>query len=304
MVAKVVGFHAERSLGVVQFGTSGQNSIQYISSSKAIKEKLIEVREVSEAGSVNLLSVVNFSDFLVFLMDGDILSGAKQNRIVNTSMLLAPHSKTRIPVSCVERGRWNRRSDTFDSTLCAAPGSFRGEKAREVRANLKLHKGFAAEQNALWDRVRRVNAEAGASSSTEDLADGLSTQQAGIDSLLRACSAEPHANGIALFVGRRLSSLDLFNRTEVCAEYLPKLVRGAAREMLPSATDPIGHAEAEYRTLTLLDTLEGLPGEEYQAAGVGTDRRFESIGLAGFRLDYGVHLIHMAAFSSAGLEAA
>ncbi|HXX65102.1 MAG TPA: DUF6569 family protein, partial [Bacteroidota bacterium] len=63
MIAKVVGFHAERSLGLVQFGTSGQNSIQYISSGNAIKEKLIEVREVSETGSVNLLSVVNFSDF-------------------------------------------------------------------------------------------------------------------------------------------------------------------------------------------------------------------------------------------------
>jgi len=90
----------------------------------------------------------------------------------------------------------------------------------------------------------------------------------------------------------------------VCAEYLPKLLRGAVREMLLSDTAPVARAEAEYRTLTLLDTLDGLPGEQYKAAGVGTDRRFESEGLAGFRLDYGVHLIHMAAFPASGREAA
>jgi len=75
---------------VVQLATADQDTLKYISSEAAIKADLLRVTEVSESGSVNELLVLNGSDAFVFLMDGDILLGAKQNRVLNTSVFSRP----------------------------------------------------------------------------------------------------------------------------------------------------------------------------------------------------------------------
>src|SRR5213593_1707983 len=64
------------------------------------------VTELDAAGSVPELLAKNPLDENVLLYDGEELLGAKQNRILNVSVLVAAQSETRIPVSCVEEGRW------------------------------------------------------------------------------------------------------------------------------------------------------------------------------------------------------
>lgn len=43
-----------------------------------------------------------------FLLDGEELVGAKQNRILNLSILVPGQTSLEIPVSCVEQSRWSR----------------------------------------------------------------------------------------------------------------------------------------------------------------------------------------------------
>ena len=113
MHTNITGFAVQGNLGIIQLATSGQDSFEYVGCGRALSDKLIEAKELSESGSVNTIFVLNHSEQFVFLMDGDILAGAKQNRVVNTSMLLAPESKSQVPVSCVEHGRWHHASAGF-----------------------------------------------------------------------------------------------------------------------------------------------------------------------------------------------
>ena len=73
----------------------------------------VEITEVSEGGSVPELQVVNETGRHVLLFDGEELKGAKQNRILNSTILVEAGSRLTVPVSCTESGRWSYQSDEF-----------------------------------------------------------------------------------------------------------------------------------------------------------------------------------------------
>ncbi len=73
----------------------------------------VVVTEASGGASVPTLEVSNAGDRPLLLLDGEELIGAKQNRVLNTTVLVGAHSTVTIPVSCVEAGRWAFRTARF-----------------------------------------------------------------------------------------------------------------------------------------------------------------------------------------------
>ena len=128
----------------------------------------LRIDEVSEAGVVPELAVTNPPDANVLLYDGEELLGAKQNRILNITVLVAAQSTTPIPVSCVEEGRWSRRSASFASAPHAAYPELRRRKAHRLAAE-PLARGVA--QSEVWDEVRAKSARIGVHSPTGAQAD-------------------------------------------------------------------------------------------------------------------------------------
>ncbi len=114
-----------KSLSVFPLFTESNGNIDYLLADEAIGEKLLTVEEVSEAGSVPDLLVENKGNTRVLFIEGEELIGAKQNRILNTSILIAAKSKARIPVSCVEQGRWGYKSKFFGSSGSHSPSKLR-----------------------------------------------------------------------------------------------------------------------------------------------------------------------------------
>src|SRR5688500_17704869 len=115
----------------------------------------LRIDEVSESGSVPELAVTNPTDANVLLYDGEELLGAKQNRILNVTVLVPARSTTPIPVPCVEEGRWSRRSRSFASARHTAHPALRRRKA-EMLAAEPLARGVA--QGQVWDEVRAKSA--------------------------------------------------------------------------------------------------------------------------------------------------
>lgn len=298
MNVKTVSFQKNENLSVVQIATDNQNSFYYISAQSAIDKNLIQVKEVSQSGSVNILHVYNLSDKFVFLMDGDVLAGAKQNRVLNTSVLLAPNSKINLPVSCVERGRWSHISEKFRSTDYVAPTVLRAKKAMRVAENLKTKMGHFAKQEEIWKEVDKYSVKFMVNSKSANLSDVYAEKNIDFIKFIESFKRVPSANGLAVFVKNNLLSLDIFNRTDIYAEYFPKILKGCALEVfgLPGNTE-LSEAEANNKTLNFIDQLEKLDFDEYPGVGIGTEKRFNMNGLTWFELSYNSHLIHLTALN-------
>ena len=106
---------------------------EYLILEQALDEDLIQITELDTQGSVPELKLNNLGKKSVLIIEGEELVGAKQNRIVNSSFLIAGKTEVVIPVSCVEQGRWSYRSETFASGKKIMHASLRREHQEDVK---------------------------------------------------------------------------------------------------------------------------------------------------------------------------
>ncbi len=132
--------------------------VEYHLSDEALADESLLIEEVSEGGSVPDLLVENRGDVRVLFLEGEELIGAKQNRILNTSVLVAAHTKVKIPVSCVERGRWGYRSRYFGSSGSHSPSKLRRAPKASVSRSIKENRGYRSDQGAVWNEVDCLHA--------------------------------------------------------------------------------------------------------------------------------------------------
>ena len=115
--AKLARKQVHRNLTVFPLLAPNGTEPDYLTLEQALSQKLIQITELDNEGSVPELKLNNMGIEGVLIIEGEELVGAKQNRIVNTSFLVAGKTEVVIPVSCVEQGRWSYRSDQMTLNL-------------------------------------------------------------------------------------------------------------------------------------------------------------------------------------------
>ncbi len=125
----------------------------YLILEEALGQGVVDVTEVSQGGSVSDLKLITKSDHKLLVVDGEELVGAKQNRIVNATFLIAGQTEITIPVSCVEQGRWSYRSQKFGSGEKVMSANLRLKNQIAVAMNLKEGIGYRSDQGMIWDEL-------------------------------------------------------------------------------------------------------------------------------------------------------
>ena len=121
-----------KNMTVIPLLTSMNHGPEYICLGEALKQGVLTVTEVNEGGAVPELKVINRGGKAVLLLDGEELAGAKQNRVLNTTILVKEKSETIIPVSCTEQGRWDYATPAFAESGNIMNQNLRAKKASSV----------------------------------------------------------------------------------------------------------------------------------------------------------------------------
>jgi hypothetical protein len=266
---------AYQSLTAFPLFTEARAGIDYLLADEAIASGVAAVEEVNESGSVPTLLVRNQADRPVLFLEGEELRGAKQNRVLNTSVLVAPGTTT-IPVSCVEQGRWRLRSRQFGSSGSHSSSRLRHVLKRSVSSSALEGLGHSSDQTAVWQEVSRQMTSLGSCSATMAMSDTYDAHLARLDEYRGQLGYPEGACGLAVAIGGKVASIDLFDRPGTCRKVWDRLLSGLVLDAL-EAGQTAGQAPEE-AVQGELAALRDASWQQAPAAGAGEEFRAEAPG--------------------------
>jgi len=262
---------------------------RYLTLDEALPRGL-QIRETSDAGSVPELAVINPLREAVLLYDGEELVGAKQNRILNVSVLVGAGAKLPIPVSCVEQGRWDRSSVDFDTASHISHAHLRRRKA-EMLAARPLARGIA--QSEVWQEIGEKQERMSVASPTGANRDTFAAYGDRLRKLEDAFPLQPGQCGAVLAIGDDLC-LDAVSRPGAFGLLWPKLRAGYLLDALERLDRRPADSE---RIVGFVDEVADAVVTRGPSAGLGEDVRLSGPGVIGSGLELDGELLQLAAFT-------
>ena len=262
------------SLAVFPLFSTTDGQVDYLLSDEAIRAGAVTVEEVSEGGSVPNLLVNNQGDSRVLFLEGEELRGAKQNRVLNTSVLVAAHSKTPIPVSCVEQGRWRYRTRQFESSGSHSSSKLRHILKTSAYRSMKAGHGYTSDQMGVWSEVSRQMNALGSSSETSAMADTYETHRERLAEFRERLGYVEGATGVAVAVGTKVVGFDVFDKPSTCAKVWDRLLSGVVMDALEAG--PADQVAQRADVEGLLAHLRDGAWEPAPAVGEGQEYRYDA----------------------------
>jgi hypothetical protein len=272
---EVLGSQTVACLQVFGLRWDCPDEILYLTLDEALAAESLEITETSECGSVPLLKVLNRGDEPVFLMAGEQLVGAKQNRILNVSILAAASGELTIPVSCVEAGRWRYSSPKFGSPGTMSHGKLCSLLSRQVHESAARGAGPVSKQGEVWKEVGRKLDCLGSVSPSAALQQTYEDFHGRLNTLIDSLRISPECTGVAFAIAGRIAGMDLFDKPTTLTKLWPKLARAYALDALEEKDEAAPHVTCA-AVRSWLDALAEVPTHVSKSQGLGHDVRLRN----------------------------
>ena len=272
------------------------HTADYLLLDEALERGLVGISEVSSSGSVPELNLENRATMPVLVIDGEELVGAKQNRIVNVTMLIAAQTTIVIPVSCVEQGRWSYDRPDFGSEGRMFSSRGRARTTSDVSESVHLSGEFRADQSAVWDEVDAKASHFATSTPSMAMSDVYDQQRGNVDEYVAAFEAHAHQIGVLVTIDSAVAGLDLFAKPETLGTLLPKLTASYALDALETANPARRYHRPNKLARAFLDIVRQTPTTRHASVSLGLDARWESEAVVGAALIHEDAVLHLCAF--------
>jgi hypothetical protein len=262
------------ALSVFPLFSEANGGVDYLLSDAALADESLLIEEVSEGGSVPDLLVENKGDVRVLFLEGEELVGAKQNRILNTSVLVAAHTKIKIPVSCVEQGRWGYKSRYLGSSGSHSPSKLRRALKASVSRSVKEKRGHTSDQGEVWKEVAYLHAAHGVESDSAAMSDAFDTYGDRIGEYREKLNYVDGATGVAVAIGDKVVAIDVFDKPSTCSKVWDRLLSGVVFDALEAGETDQHASVADVEQLVA--AAGDMPWEQSEPVGEGEEYRAES----------------------------
>lgn len=283
-----------RGLGIVPLVSDvNPDSVELVLLDEALETGEAKIHETSEMGEVPFLRVDNNGLRPVLILEGEELVGGKQNRVVNATNIIPAGSTLKIPVSCMEAGRWDQRQENFDSGGAIFRAKSRAVQKASVTSSIRQRGTFRSDQGAVWDEVSASLEEFGAPSPSSDFRASREKVTERIEEFVAAISPIDGQLGAIFASSNGILGMELLASSDLFRRSAEKIVRSFAFEVLSAPT------LEDVRTDHVDDwwnRILAAPLSSHPSLGVGEDIRLDTRELIGSGLLWNSTLIHFSCF--------
>jgi hypothetical protein len=267
----------------------------YLLLEEALDTGCAQVSEVSAAGDVNQLRFSNKCQRPVLLLDGEEIRGAKQNRVMNLTILVPAQTELIIPVSCVEAGRWRHDGDEFAPSRQMHFSEGRAAKMRRISESLKFSRLREADQGEIWRDIERKMDRLKLNSPSQAMADAFDQSEEALDAYVQNLPAQENQVGSVFAINGKASGIECFDSSATYSKVHPKIVRSFALDALEKKR-PDAQPFAEERARSFLVDVSMASMEDFDALGKGRDVRVTAKDINGGALVDADRVVHLCVF--------
>jgi hypothetical protein len=286
-----------RNLSVFPVLFPGVIKPYYLTLEQAIDSGVLVVTEVDASGNVNRLKLKNNANMPILLIEGEELKGAKQNRIVNASFLIAGKTATTIPVSCVEEQRWHYDTQKFSSGKKVMHASLRREVQYCLRDNLSRGAGHRTDQGQIWTNIAEKSKRMKVKSPTMAMSDVFERFEEKLSGYSDSFHLIEQQVGALFAIDGMVTGLECFKCNDTFERFFDKLINSYAMDAIESAdkTKDVPSVQPG-KAKAFVESVKKAQGERHPVVSVGATISFESRIAAGTALADGETVLHLSAF--------
>ncbi len=297
------------------------------------------IGDIVETGSVNTALLEYHGDKPLFMLDGEELLGAYQNRVVNTAVWAETEVVATIPVSCVEELRWSgsdrcapsgvsvyptlrallattvtqslRRRRTMSTRreyVEDGPIAYREEGVYRTEEDMREYRAmaFRADQRRVWrtmySRLSSLEVPSSTRSFHSMVVKFKDETERYIEEIKETEIGEDVV-GLAAFAGDKLLSIDIFISNEMLKKFYRKLMTGYALDAIEFGKKKTRFRAKEDLARIMKTLFEEALFEVYDGPVHGKDLRYENDKYtARGTLDMEGNLIHVSAFEKPEID--
>jgi len=269
-----------------------KNNNKYLSFSEAIAKNQVQISEVNKEGLLTKLSVSNKSSDNIIILNGELIIGTqiRQDRIVDSTVLIPGYATVLINTFCGEQYRWSPRlSNKISTSESLYFSSGRANNAADI--NTKLSK-----QCRIWSEISEKISDFNVKSFTNSVDQIYKKKKVNVEEIVNFFKIPSEAVGVVLGINHQLVNIDIFSNNCMLQIYLPKIIRSIALDSFKKTSKKsylkkkdvhrflrqIHQANKQKRKV-----VEGTLGEELQ---------FNSESVAGSILCHKEQTVHFSAF--------
>lgn len=214
------------------------------------------IGELTDGPAVGSLTVANTGGVPLLLLEGQLLAGGMQHRMVARTTLLGAGAEMPVDVVCVEQGRWRGSGGHATSGQRAAA---------RVRAGLRA----ANRQGEVWRRVAGYDAELGANA-TSSYIEHVDRGEARVRAIVAGLRPFPGQVGMLIGIAGQPLAAEVFDSPRMLATQFSEILRAGAMDAIgqPAVETPSRRARRFIdRALLVERRVDGPAGIARAVAG-------------------------------------